>query len=76
MGNVHGEKGCVGGGSHVKSWGHELEPGSRAWSRGRGYGGHGMERAERAEGGESGHWGGESGEGGAGGHVLGPFQVI
>ena len=49
-------KGC--GGSHVGSWGHELEPGSRAWSRG-----HEMERAERAEGGESGHgkgaWGDE-----------------
>ena len=26
-------KGCVGSGSHVGSWGHELEPGSRAWSR-------------------------------------------
>ena len=33
MGNVHGGKGCVGGGSHVGSWGHELEPASRAWSR-------------------------------------------
>ena len=27
------------------SWGHELEPGSRAWR----HGGHAMERAERAE---------------------------
>ena len=33
------------GGSHVGSWGHELEPGSRAWR----HGGHAMERAERAE---------------------------
>ena len=64
MGNVHEEKGCVGGGSHVKSWGHELEPGWRAWngvgvegmgaswgherSRGRGHGA-GVEGMERAE---------------------------
>ena len=27
----------------VCGWGHEVEPGSRAWSRGRGHAGHGME---------------------------------
>ena len=88
MGNVHGGKGCVGGGSHVGSWGHELERGrghgKRAW------GGRGVwvvaamwdpgamtmgARRSRA-------WGpwrerarGESGEGGAGGG-LGPFHLI
>ena len=52
-GNVHGGKGCVGGGSHVGSWGHELEP-RWPWNGAGGAGGGG---------GESGHgksvWGDE-----------------
>ena len=50
----------MGGGSHVGSWGHELEPGSRAWGPWNGAGGAG----------------GGGGEAERAGMDWGPFQVI